>query len=129
MTKGLSSDDCPPEHETTLCKQFPCLSLGDLDVPGIVVDRDGRILVWYLPGIIPEQLTVSLNSICILHVLISNSLNWTRLQMTWRRMLLRWLHRARRPSRAGVQTLPCHSLMQPNVYGLEPFTTVLPILA
>jgi hypothetical protein len=60
MAKRLPSDNRVWPSEANLRKTFPCLSLGDLKVPGIIVDSKGRILVWYLPGLIPEVLTVCL---------------------------------------------------------------------
>jgi hypothetical protein len=40
-------------------KKFPKINLGKIDVPAIITDCRGRILIWYLPGVLllPEQVS------------------------------------------------------------------------
>lgn len=46
--------------ELRLAAEFPSLRQGrrSIHVPKTVVDRYGRILVWNLPGILPERIQV-----------------------------------------------------------------------
>jgi len=38
-------------------KRFPNPSFGEISKPVTIVDKEGRILAWYLPGLLsPEQL-------------------------------------------------------------------------
>lgn len=57
LAHGFQVDDST--YDKTLWKKFPVLKMGILSCPGIVVDGKGRVLVWYLPKVVPESLTVS----------------------------------------------------------------------
>lgn len=49
----------PAIDDLNLQKFFVNPELGDLDEPSTVVDKFGRIMVWYLPGILHRSLIVS----------------------------------------------------------------------
>jgi hypothetical protein len=51
--------------EDKLREHFPALNLGRITTPTTVVDAAGRIILWYLPHIMPKELTVCLSS-CLL---------------------------------------------------------------
>lgn len=53
------SDGKPALEDLNLAKYFRNPKLGDLDEPGTIVDKFGRIMVWYLPGIFFPSLMVS----------------------------------------------------------------------
>jgi hypothetical protein len=52
-------DGEPALEDLNLAKYFTNPELGDLDEPSTIVDKFGRIIVWYLPGIFFASLIVS----------------------------------------------------------------------
>jgi hypothetical protein len=65
LAARLPSHNGTTPSEDTLRKVFPCLELGTLTGPGTVVDKDGNILVWSLPNILPESLVVCDHCCCV----------------------------------------------------------------
>ena len=49
----------PQKEKKELEECFKYLTLGHKDFPSIIVDRHGRIVLWYLPGILHPQRIVS----------------------------------------------------------------------
>jgi hypothetical protein len=52
-------DGKPAVEDLKLDKFFRNPELGDLDEPTTIIDKFGRIIVWYLPGILHPSLIVS----------------------------------------------------------------------
>jgi hypothetical protein len=55
--KVMNTANTPKEDK--LRAKFPVLDLGRLTVPTTIVDSANRIIVWYLPHIMPADLNVS----------------------------------------------------------------------
>jgi hypothetical protein len=62
VTKGLST----PESIAKMLRNFPNPMLGQVNKPATVVDSQGQLMAWYLPGLLTNHQSVSHISISFL---------------------------------------------------------------